>query len=355
MMKFDKFFRKLLAAFAAISAMSALTACNGLIYNDEGDCDPYYKVRFRYDMNMKWADAFASEVNSVTLYVIDAETGKIVRTISESSDELKAEGYLMDVDVPPGRYHLHAWCGDGRDSHFTIPESDIHSGLTCSLNAERRPDNMLHSSLQLEHLYHGLTSDVEFPDEEGVHTFTVNLTKDTNDVNVVLQHTSVDLDKDTYSFSITSPNAELDHLNNLTSDETVWYHEHYKDHGTADVVIPDRSDDIEFTSTSSPQSRETINTVRSCIASLTTSRLVKGTDTQLTIRNNNTGELVFSMPLIDYVLMTKGNYRRPMTDQEYLDRQDKFDIVLFLDDNNGWAKVQIYINSWKIVRQNSDL
>ena len=46
-----------------------LYACDGLIYDGEGDCSVSYRVKFRYDYNMKFADAFAHEVDVVTLYL----------------------------------------------------------------------------------------------------------------------------------------------------------------------------------------------------------------------------------------------------------------------------------------------
>lgn len=54
----------------------ALTACDNAIYDGEGDCSVNYRVRFRYDYNMKHADAFAHEVEAVTLYLIDGN-GKV--------------------------------------------------------------------------------------------------------------------------------------------------------------------------------------------------------------------------------------------------------------------------------------
>ena len=38
-----------------------------------------------------------------------------------------------------------------------------------------------------------------------------------------------------------------------------------------------------------------------------------------------------------------------MDDQEYLDRQDEYNMVSFLDENNRWVNSTIYINSWKVV------
>lgn len=51
----------------------------------------------------------------------------------------------------------------------------------------------------------------------------------------------------------------------------------------------------------------------------------------------------------------RGRYEHTMTEQEYLDRQDKYDLVFFIDEGNRWADSYIYINSWMVVRQSSDL
>ena len=51
----------------------ALPGCDSVIYDGEGDCSVNYRVKFRYDMNLKFADAFASEVESVTLYLLDSD------------------------------------------------------------------------------------------------------------------------------------------------------------------------------------------------------------------------------------------------------------------------------------------
>ena len=69
---------------------------------------------------------------------------------------------------------------------------------------------------------------------------------------------------------------------------------------------------------------------------------------------NKKGEKILSIPLIDYALLVKGSYAA-MDDQEYLDRQDKYDLVFFLDQGDRWMNAYIYINSWKLVLQDTDL
>ena len=76
---------------------------------------------------------------------------------------------------------------------------------------------------------------------------------------------------------------------------------------------------------------------------------------RLTVTDIVEGRKVFSIPLIDYALLVKGYYNRSMDDQEYLDRQDEYNMTFFLDEDDRWVNSFIYINSWKVVLQDSDL
>ncbi len=77
------------AIFTLALCAMALSSCGDSFFNGEGDCDPHYRVKFRYDYNMKYADAFAHEVNTVTLYLLDAN-GNIVYENTESGAALAA-------------------------------------------------------------------------------------------------------------------------------------------------------------------------------------------------------------------------------------------------------------------------
>lgn len=339
-MKIDRIYR----FFAAVLMLVALSSCDGFIYEEQGDCDPYYKVRFHFDRNLKFTDAFAAEVGAVTLYLVDESTGKIVWSKHESGDVVRSGDYMMDVPVEPGNYHLVAWCGEGVGEDFVVAETDRHEGLVCSLvhdSFSRAGNADYHVSRPLKGLYHGTTLSQEFPDSEGVHIYDVNLTKDTNEVNVVLQQLSGEpIDKTMFSFYITDGNHVLDHTNSIAAPEgeSITYHAHHIAGGTAGIEVPDH----------------TVSPMNACVAELTVSRLVKGQPCYLCIKNNKSGELIFRQPLIDYALLVKGSAGRDMDDQEYLDRQDKYDIVLFLDEGMRWMNAYIYINSWKIVLQSAE-
>lgn len=325
---------------ALIVAAVTLSSCDKLIYEYEGDCDPHYKARFVFDYNMLYADAFPQQVKAVTLYLIDPATGAIVWQKSKSGEALSAEGYLMDLDVAPGEYEFVAWCGEGAGNHFAIPaDATHHTHLTSTLGRTREADGSATVRNDIDRLYHGRLEAQTFPDDEGTFIYTVPLIKDTNDVNIVLQHLSGEtVDKDDFTFTITDSNGSMDWDNSLLPDEQLTYFAHHKSSGTAGVGDETRA----------------ITSMSACVAEHTVSRLVMGQDTRVRIRNKK-GEEIVNIPLIDYALLVKGNHNRQMEDQEYLDRQDKYDLVFFLDERDHWMNAYIYINSWKVVLQHTDL
>ena len=98
-----------------------------------------------------------------------------------------------------------------------------------------------------------------------------------------------------------------------------------------------------------------ITAVSAVVAELTTSRLMAGSKARLTVTNRRTGATVASIPVVDYALLVKGNYNRAMTDQEYLDRQDEYNMTFFLDEGGNWLSASVIINSWHVVVNNADL
>ena len=329
---------------AAIAGALMLYACDGLIYDGEGDCSVSYRVKFRYDYNMKFADAFAHEVDVVTLYLLDAD-GRVVWQRTEQGEALAADGYAMTVDVEPGEYGLLAWCGTTDKGSFSIPETTVGKQLTCTLDRQHDAGNKAFVTEDLDRLFHGWLPEQTFGKTEGTYTYTVPLVKNTNNVRVVLQHLSGGaVDKDKFVFTITDTNGSMDWDNTLLPDEPVTYYAWHTDAGEVDMDTQPEENQAA--------SRATFS---AAIAELTVPRLVKGQETRLTVTNKVTGKAVFSIPLIDYALLVKGFYNRDMDDQEYLDRQDVYDMVFFLDEGDRWLDAYIYINSWKVVLQNSEL
>ena len=358
---FKKTFIGLLAmALAGGMAVS----CSGLIYDDEGDCAVSYRVKFRYDMNMKFADAFAHEVRSVTLYVLD-EDGSIVWSKTESGDALTVEGYSMEVDVPAGKYGLLAWCDADEYKSWTFPQAKVRNDLGCALNHKSDADGSAYTDGRIDDLYYGYLAEADFTADEGTVMVTLPLMKNTNNFKVVLQHLSgKPVDKDKFDFFITDDNGKMDWDNNLLPCDNVTYRAWSVSSGSAEVGTRSVTEPVEVTEPvvrqSSPtrsvaELAEATETFGVALAELTTGRLVMGHKPRLHIRNKETGATVLSVPLIDYALLVKGRYNESIPDQEYLDRQDDYNLVFFLDKNENWANSFIYINSWKVVLQNEDL
>lgn len=326
------------------ACMLILCACDKVIYDYEGDCSVNYRVKFRYDYNMKFADAFAHEVKSVTLYVLDSNN-RIVWQQTEQGEALASENYAMTVDIEPGEYSLLAWCGTTDRGSFSIPQTINGEELTCTLNRQYDADGNAFVDEDLDRLFYGWLPLQQFPETEGTYTFDVPLIKNTNNVRVVLQHLSGEpVDKDKFTFTIYDENGMMDWDNSLLPDEPITYYAWHTDSGEAGIE-----------SSILNQGISTRSVFSAAIAELTVARLVKGQNPRLAVSNNETGEVVFSIPLIDYALLVKGFYNRDMDDQEYLDREDTYNMVFFLDEGDRWVDTHIYINSWKVVLQDTDL
>ncbi len=323
-----------------------LCGCDHSFFESEGDCDvvpdtvvhnmAYYQVHFKYDYNMSYTDAFAQEVQDVTLYLIDEE-GQVVLQREESGSALAEEGYLMELnseEVQPGRYSLLAWCGTKDKGSFTVNNATLATELQCTLNRNYSSEGTAYVESDLDRLFHGYLEAQEFPEVAGTYSYTVSLTKNTNAFHVTLQHTSgSDVDVNQYNFSITDDNGLMDWDNNLIPDELITYYAWYTGAGTVEL--------------------ETRATYTTALAELTTGRLVTGNSPHLTVTEIETEEEIFSIPLLDYVLLAKDFYDSSMDNQEFLDREDEYDIVFFLDDGDRWMNDYIYINSWKVVLKNT--
>ena len=303
----------------------------------------HLRVQFIYDMNMKFADAFPHEVKNVTLYAFDQQ-GKLAYTKTEAAEKIIAEEGMNIDDLTPGVYDLLVWAqGEERyaDS-YTFGQASIGSSACDVLKATVNRSDKGIIDHDLTPLFHGQLAKADFTKMEkgGTRTVKVSLTKNTNQVKVVLQNLSgVNLSADDFIFQITDNNGRIDYDNSLMEDEMLTYNAWSTYSGTAGV--------------SSGTSEQT--SVACAIAELTTNRLVKGHDMRLHVYNRETGASIINIPLIDYALMVKGNYNKSMSDQEYLDRQDSYDLVFFIDENHKWQSASVIINSWRVVLSKADM
>ncbi len=315
--------------------MCTLTGCHE-IYDYEGDCDVVYKVGFKFDWNMKYADAFTHEVKEVSLYVLDKD-GNVVWDDSEDTETLANDDYMFTVKVPAGEYTLLSWCTTNDDQVYRMnTKARSLEALSCEINTNEKGE----VNHRIADLYHGMVTNAKFPDTPGVHKVIVPLIKDTNRIKIVLQHLSGEpVDVNDYEFKIDADNGFMRYDNSVVPGNEVDYYPWAKYAGAAEV------DGSAFPT----------GELNVAVAELTTARLVTQDDSRLSIYAKDTGEKILSVPMKDLILLVKGMEYENMDDQEYLDRQDEYNFVFFLDESDNWLDAYIYINSWKVVLQNNKL
>lgn len=343
--------RKIFFSIVACLSTFLLSGCNhSFIFDDEGDCDLHYKLVFKYDMNLKWADAFANEVKSVRVYVFD-ERNDLVKIYQEEGDKLAVPGFAIDLDLPEGDYRLIAWCGIDNpgvtEQSFYAPENIglEMEDLYCRLHTLSNSSYQNYSDEHLQFMFYGSVevNIQERDDMGGIRYVTMPLIKDTNHIRVTLvQLSGEDTDVNDFTYSIEAANGTLNYENQLSGSEMITYLPWNLDN--AETMIQNaQGDNIKCLS---------------ALADLDISRitLAETESMKLTIRNNSTHEIVASIPIIDYALLTKDYYEtaygHKMTDQEFLDREDEYNFTFFLDSNLEWISSFIYINSWRVVLHN---
>lgn len=314
-----------------------MVSCDNLVYDDLEACEVEYRVKFRYDYNMKYADAFPHEVRSVTLFVFD-ENGRFVLQQTEKGDVLADKDYTMGIELLPGKYDFITWAGLENQESFTVPVLtegvSTMQDLTCRMNREHVDGEDKVGYLQP--LWHG-TAELfvsESKNEAGTFTVVVPLIKDTNTIRIILQQLSdTPIDVDHFDFVIKDNNGYMAHDNRLLEDVALKYYPYHRATGSAEAGT--QGDDL----------------LNVAVAELSIGRLVETQNPQLTITNRENGEVVFSIPLIKYLSVCKTVANYDMALQEYLDREDEYVMHFFLDEDNEWINTQIIINDW-IVRYN---
>lgn len=326
------------AVILACGALLSLgvSSCES-IYDKTQDCDPYFYLNFVYDMNMDYADAFSEKVNSVEVFVFDNETGELVGKFKDSGAALQREGYKMRLYLEPGNYDFITWCGlEDNEDHFLLTDNVRNQeDIFCRMGRERNSEGLATQDKKLHSLFYGKIS-AKLEDKPGDHVYTVPLIKDTNNINFSLQDISgKELDPKRFTVKLHINNGLMAFDNTVLDDEEIECIPYYQAWGTASVGS--KADD-EIT-------RHDI-----VVAEMSTARLIAEHDPYIQVIDNNQSETVYSIPLVKWILMSKSEEYSYMDDQEYLDRVDDYNVILYVNgDTNRYIAIAVEINSWKLV------
>ena len=345
----SRFLNKMLLATAVTGMGLAAASCDSLIYDDQGDCSVHYRLTFKYDLNPTLlsgglsSDAFGGQVSEINVGIYDRQ-GRMVYHTTASRELTSVNDYALDVDVAPGRYDIVAWC-EGKAPvdnpiSFTIKgqsDGDAMTATGASLPLSGN-GNDLFVDRPIRPFFHGIMTDVEFPDTYGqVIIQAVPLTKDTKNVQLMLQ--SIDgtvIDPNEFKIYIEADNSELAYDNSVVSTSKFVY----------------RPWHVTKTSASFDPSSKAVEEVNGLLAEFTTSRLMADRAPKLVVHRNSDNTDVIRINLVEYFLMVKGEYNRALSNQKYLDCMDMFTLMFFLDaDRNWYTAAGIYINGWRVVPQ----
>ena len=332
--KFCKWGSMLATLFVALTIGSCK---DGFIYESEGDCGTYYNIEFKYDYNMKFADAFANEVNSLALFVFDDNDTLVKSIVEQDSQKLASNSYAIALELESGTYELVAWAGLMNEESFDLLAT-LEEGVTKREELQvalKNNEGVVEKDLLP--LFHGAMT-LDYTSEPGTYTETMSLVKDTNVVRVVLQQMSDGLVADKFRYEITADNGLLNHNNEVLANGMLTYKPWSVSSGTADVAPGYGTNGVTRA-----------DEVSVAVAEFTISRMIDGQSPVLTIWNIEENEPVLSIPIADYALLVKGNYNSSMSNQEYLDRQDEYNMTFFLDEDGDWLSASIIVNSWRVV------
>lgn len=314
-----------------------LTGC-GWVHDDLPQCPAQLQIRFVYDYNLKWADAFAHEVTSVNVWAFD-ESGQFVWSGNANGAELAQKDYYLETPLTEGKYDFVSWCGlyDNKSFDLATYTPTSKEELEVKLNTISKDGENV-SDTQLGNLYHGYVSNVVYeidPNKPTYKVATIPLMRDTKNIIFMLQHLDGSpIDNRDFTVTITDNNGVMDWNNNIIDSPLITY----------------KPWDVVYGQVTSPEDNSrAVTTVASLRFDLSTGRLMADSNAILTVHRNWDDRDIIRIPLIDYLLLVKGHYG-DISDQEYLDRQDDYSMIFFIDKHSNWYQnTVIYINSWAVV------
>lgn len=311
-MKLKSLLRHIAMWFVLIGSL-IMTSCDSF-NEDLPECRLF--VKFKYDYNMEFADAFHSQVDKVELYVFDKD-GKFLFKQTEEGSTLGTGSYLMEVKLPVGQYQFMAWAG----AHDSYDITSLQAGVSsiADLKLQLKREETLIIDKELEPLWYGEINNVDFTGTTD-QTEVINLIKDTNKVRFVFQGSNKDswgVDVNAYTYEIIESNGYLAHDNSLLGDDNLSFRPYH----------------IEQ------------KNLAAGIVELNTMRFLANRNARFVVTEKATGKKVFNINLTDFLVMTKIEGHN-MSAQEYLDRESEYKIVFFFADNDPWLVLQININGW---------
>ncbi len=330
---FSDSIKKTLAMTLLTGAALSFSSCDR-IHEDLQPCPQGVCLRFVYDYNMEFANAFPSQVDCLTVLFYDKD-GNYVKTETNSTDDLADENWRMTVDLDLGICNIIAYGGmDCNQSSFSFtsnPSSIKIDQIQVSLNA-----NCLTKPVgtSLHPLFYGRLDVTVEQSDLNYRDYTLYMMKDTNNLRVMLQQVDGSpIDEADFDFKVVDDNTLMAWNNDVIPTKTVDYSPWVRGNASPGELPDDKGEaTVAWAEMSFP-------------------RLVTTNSPRLVITRKADGQDVINIPLNNYLLLMKSEAYASMPAQEFLDRESRWKMLFFLR-NGYWLDTVIEINDW-VVRINN--
>ena len=307
-----------------IAGIMMLMACSW-VKDDTDDCPSGFWLRLHYAYNILDVEAVQKYVNDAYVYVYDAD-GNFVKRIFATQQDLLANNHKVKVEgLTEGDYRFVVWSGLGNSEYAVSGDTQAQDDFRLSLVRT----GMSYSG-SLPPLYYGALPVVHYSSAYAVHD--VQMMKDTNQMACLIVPVAEgsEMDAGDYTMRVVAANSVIDAYNQPVAVEPTSYEPYVQENVTIDDDDYGELNGVKY--------------------SLTTLRMMSDRDCRLILEKNSTGEQVFNISFPEYIGMIGSLYTnlgRPLSVQEYLDRQDFYTIVFYLSADLDQL-LQLQVNSWRI-------
>lgn len=342
-----------------------LIALSGCVKEDFSDCpEPGQGIvlRYRYDLNMDYADRFAEKVENLQAFIF-GQNGILCDTLVPfvGAGTITSD-WERSVDLSPGTYSIVTWAGtDPFYSHYyTTGANDEVNRPKITIGGTRldefrlflnclpidNTDQVYPNVRNFEDLYHGLVQQVVV-NPEGFTTITTSLVKDTKAIHVKitgLSNLDADVHPDDFELSIAGRNGHYRYDNLINEQASQIIYTPYQTRLGNDEWIAD----IKTMRLMKPETDPFANALMLLNIVYKPTNMVICHDVDL-VDMILSGKIPARDSNGDYIKDDQGQQVYVSPTSEYLDRQDLFELTYEIEKSSDDNLIfTIYVNGWKI-------
>lgn len=340
-MKLSRIYSNCTRWVVAASVAVALAGCdNSFVFEDLDECRPDYRVRLSFTKNMENSEK-VNLVPSAKLYIFD-ENNTLLDSVISSKSELIANDFTIPLPKleKDKKYEFIFWGGLNENAWINHVNATRAAQSKDDLSVKLSKDENSISRNELSYIFHGQDQHT-FTKMTGLDEKVIDLTQDVNFLNIMIENAET---LSAYEFYIIDKNTIIAFDNRLhANSENVKYMSVNKSVTTFEKPAGNGQGSGQM--------------VKGILASIHSFRLL---DELLSDDSNGAqfvikylGKEVFKSSLRKLILHDNA-VPSGMSSQEYLDREDTFNIFVSVNKEADWGHFSIYVNDWQVVVNNID-